>query len=350
MVGGPHGAVGCGLVGHGAAPRRLPEAAPGQGEEHVVERGPADLGGRHATPARSRARSSPGDQRRPALHPGGDDGAGGLAMRRRTRRSTADATTGASADLDGGDHDVVAGQVGLEPLGRVVGDHDPVVDDHHPVRHGVGLVEVVRRQHDRRAVVGPQPLDLRLEVGPVLGIEARGRLVEEQEPRAVDHAEGHVEAPPLPPGQAADRAVAEPPEVERGEQGLAAGRPPRGARGRSSGPGPPARPDTAGCGRRCCPGRCSRCGDGRPPDPRSRPDPRPGPSPRSAAAASSACAAWSTCRRRWGRGRRPSRPSPRRGRGHARPRRSRCRPGRCGSGLVLRSSLAPLGHDSTSVT
>jgi hypothetical protein len=84
----------------------------------------------------------------------------------------------------------------LEPFRGVVGDDPAVVDHDHALGHCVGLVEVVRRQDDRRAGV-VQPDDLLLQVRPVLGVQPGRRLVEEQQLGGVHHAEGDVEAAPL---------------------------------------------------------------------------------------------------------------------------------------------------------
>jgi len=68
---------------------------------------------------------------------------------------------------------------GHEPayrLGRVLGADHTVVDDDDAVGEGVGLVEVMRRQHDRLAVV-LEAADLVPEGPAGGGVEAHGGLV-----------------------------------------------------------------------------------------------------------------------------------------------------------------------------
>ena len=67
-----------------------------------------------------------------------------------------------------------------EPAGCPRRDDLAVVDDHDPVAERVGLVQVVRGQEDRRALV-PQAADVVPEAGPVLRVEPGGRLVQEEE-------------------------------------------------------------------------------------------------------------------------------------------------------------------------
>ena len=63
-------------------------------------------------------------------------------------------------------------------------DQLAVVDDADAVGHFLGLVDVVRRQDDRHALV-PQPAHERPHVAAQLHVDARGRLVEEQDARLV---------------------------------------------------------------------------------------------------------------------------------------------------------------------
>ena len=106
----------------------------------------------------------------------------------------------------------------LEPGRRVVGDDHAVVDDDHPVGDGVRLLEVVRRQHDRRALLRVQPGDLLLEVDPVLRVEARRRLVEEEDPRRVHQTDRDVEPSALAARQGRDRPHRLLGEVERRDE------------------------------------------------------------------------------------------------------------------------------------
>ena len=71
-------------------------------------------------------------------------------------------------------------------LGRAAaGDDAAVVEDREPVAELLGLVHVVRRQHDGRPR-GPQAAHQLPGVGTGTGVHPRGRLVEEQEPRPAD--------------------------------------------------------------------------------------------------------------------------------------------------------------------
>src|SRR5690606_9871231 len=66
-------------------------------------------------------------------------------------------------------------------------------DDAAAVGELLGLVEVVGREQDARALVA-QAADEGPELAACLGVEARGRLVEEQQLGASDDAEGDVDA------------------------------------------------------------------------------------------------------------------------------------------------------------
>jgi hypothetical protein len=61
--------------------------------------------------------------------------------------------------------DRVAGDLSFELTRRPVGDDLTVVDDHQPVTQLVGLLEIVRRQEDRRPAVS-QRGDVAPEIGP----------------------------------------------------------------------------------------------------------------------------------------------------------------------------------------
>ncbi len=61
----------------------------------------------------------------------------------------------------------------LSAAGRALGDDPAVVDDPDPVGEHVGLLEVLRRQEDRHALVARQPPDLVPERCAALRVEAR---------------------------------------------------------------------------------------------------------------------------------------------------------------------------------
>ena len=67
---------------------------------------------------------------------------------------------------------------------RIVDSDEPLVEDGDAVREPLGFVEVVRRDEDRAA--GGAPLvEEHPHAARHLGIEARGRLVEQQNRRVV---------------------------------------------------------------------------------------------------------------------------------------------------------------------
>ncbi len=76
-----------------------------------------------------------------------------------------------------------------------------------PVGERLGLVEVVGREHDRGAPV-LQRADQVPELPPRLGVEAGGRLVEEEQLGPADDPEGHVEPPALAAGELVAAGVA----------------------------------------------------------------------------------------------------------------------------------------------
>src|SRR5215213_6027681 len=88
---------------------------------------------------------------------------------------------------------------------RPLGDDPAVVDERDPVAQLLGLFEVVRREQDRRAL-GVDPLDVVPELEPQLDVDARGRLVEDQQPRPV-HQRAREDQPPLHPARQRARAV-----------------------------------------------------------------------------------------------------------------------------------------------
>ena len=91
------------------------------------------------------------------------------------------------------DHlDPLATDLGLELVGGALGDDLPFVDDHDPVGQRVGLLEVLGREQDRRALLGAVPDDVP-HVQPAARVETRGGLVEEQHLGMGDEAAGEVE-------------------------------------------------------------------------------------------------------------------------------------------------------------
>ena len=78
----------------------------------------------------------------------------------------------------------------LQLGGRVDGERLAVVDDRDPLAQLVGLLHVVRREQ-RRLPGAVEVLEDPPEVDPRLGVDAGGRLVEEEHPRLVHERAGH---------------------------------------------------------------------------------------------------------------------------------------------------------------
>ena len=92
-------------------------------------------------------------------------------------------------------------------LGRRALGHDrATVDDPHAVGQYIRLLEVLRGQEHRHAVVG-QPSHLIPQRRSALRVEAGGGLVEEQQPRAMHERQAEVQPPLHPAGVAAHLAV-----------------------------------------------------------------------------------------------------------------------------------------------
>jgi hypothetical protein len=86
----------------------------------------------------------------------------------------------------------LAADLVLELVRRALRDHRAQVDHGDPVGEVVGLLEVLRREQDRLALID-QLTDHRPEVHPAPRVEPGGRLVEEQHVGASDEAGCHVE-------------------------------------------------------------------------------------------------------------------------------------------------------------
>ena len=90
--------------------------------------------------------------------------------------------------------------VGAELLRLALDDDPPVLDDRHPVGQRLRLVEVVRREQDRLA----ERLERADRVPGVAArgrVEARGRLVEEDQLRVADQRQRQIQPPQLPARQ-----------------------------------------------------------------------------------------------------------------------------------------------------
>ena len=77
---------------------------------------------------------------------------------------------------------------------RLVGDHPAVIDDRDPVAQLLGFLEIVGRQDDGDAL-GVEPADIVPQLPAKLDVDARGRLVEHQDRRRMDHRLGDQQPP-----------------------------------------------------------------------------------------------------------------------------------------------------------
>ncbi len=109
----------------------------------------------------------------------------------------------------------------LERGRGVLGDQEPAGDDSHPVGELVGLLQVLRCQEDRRAVV-VQRLHLLPDRLAADRVEAGGGLVQEEDPRLVDERGSEVEPALHAARVGADPAVRGVVESDPGEQSFGA--------------------------------------------------------------------------------------------------------------------------------
>ncbi len=174
--------------------RSASRSVPGELEEDVVEGGAAhgdvvDADARLVEPPdgvrdRPLARAE-GNAQKPV-------DAGGLLLGDRPERRDRLVAGTAVAELD---LQPLAADLPLELVRCALGDHDAVVDDRDPFGEPVCLVQVLRGQEHRRALVD-ESLDGLPERHPARQVEAGGRLVEEEDGRPRDEGGGEVEAAP----------------------------------------------------------------------------------------------------------------------------------------------------------
>jgi hypothetical protein len=101
--------------------------------------------------------------------------------------------------------------------GRTLGDDPAAVHHHEPVAELLGLVHVVRGEHERDAAL-LQPVEPVPQHVARLRVEAGGRLVEQQQLGLVDERAGDGDAPLHPARQRLDlagRAIGELDELEQ---------------------------------------------------------------------------------------------------------------------------------------
>jgi len=97
-------------------------------------------------------------------------------------------------------------QLRLELVGRALRHGHTVIDDDDAIGQAVGLIEVLRRQHDRGAVIA-DGLDLIPQGQPTTRIKT-GRWLVEEDGRWVGDQRGHdVETMSLTPGQRAGQLI-----------------------------------------------------------------------------------------------------------------------------------------------
>ena len=102
--------------------------------------------------------------------------------------------------------DALASDFGLQLRRRSLRHDAAAVDDPDAVGQGVGLLEVLRGKEHGHALAG-QPPHLIPQRGAALGVEPRGGLIEEQQPRVVHESEAEIEAALHPTRVAAYLAV-----------------------------------------------------------------------------------------------------------------------------------------------
>ena len=115
-----------------------------------------------------------------------------------------------------GDH--VGANRGLEVRGRALRDDAPGIDDRDLVGEAVGLLQVLRGEEERHAVLAVELLDVAPQRVAADRVEPARRLVEEHDARPVYERRGEVEAALHPAGVRPDAPVRGVLEVDDGEQ------------------------------------------------------------------------------------------------------------------------------------
>ncbi|OJF83257.1 hypothetical protein NS14008_34290 [Nocardia seriolae] len=119
----------------------------------------------------------------------------------------------------------LTGDAAGELIGGTVGDDAPAREDQDAVRQLLGLVQIVGGEQDGGVVVVGQAVHQIVEFAACLRIEARGRLVQEQQFGTADNADGHVQAPALTAGQRHHLGVGVLGEPDRGDEFVGVPRP-----------------------------------------------------------------------------------------------------------------------------
>ena len=105
----------------------------------------------------------------------------------------------------------------LQLVAGALGDHPAVVDHRDPIRELVRLLQILRRQHERRSLADELAHD-RPDLVAAARVEPGGGLVEEEDPRPRQQARCEVEPAAHPAGVGARGAVGGVGEVEALEQ------------------------------------------------------------------------------------------------------------------------------------
>ena len=111
----------------------------------------------------------------------------------------------------------IAGLVGDEPGGGVDGDDAPGFHDRDAIAEDFGLFHVMGGQDDRFAALA-RALDEGPEGVAGLGVEAGGRLVEEEDLGVVDQGGGEGDALLLAAGEGAEEGAGAVGEIDAGEE------------------------------------------------------------------------------------------------------------------------------------
>ena len=114
-------------------------------------------------------------------------------------------------------HDRVGADAALELGRRVEGEDLAVVHDRHPVAQLVGLLHVVRRQHDGLALA-VEAFEQLPQRQPTLGVEPGSGLVEEEHRRPVEDGTGHHQPLCHAAGECVDGRLGEAGQLEPLEQ------------------------------------------------------------------------------------------------------------------------------------
>src|SRR5215211_2056095 len=199
---------------HRAGGLGVADGPAGVGQEHVVEAG---TGHRHRVDGHVQAGEQPGHEGRALGHGKGhrplvdgrlDVEAGGQLLDR-------------PGVVVGGDLDPVLADAGLQRRRGVEGDDPALVDDGDAVAV-LGLVHVVGGDEHGDLLAAVQLLQVVPDRGPGLGVEADGRLIQEQHPGRVQQPPGDLEASPHAAREGLDQVATALPEVDHGQDLLAA--------------------------------------------------------------------------------------------------------------------------------